>query len=269
MSNSSSSPSAGRKAPLCFPDAAEASRWVAAEVAALIRSRQQAGAELVLGFPTGVTPVGFFAELVRLHREEGLSFANVTTFTLDEYYGVAPQDTRSYRHYIRHHLAAHVDLRPERVLSVDGRVPSDQIARECAAYEAKIHAAGGIDLQLLGIGRNGHIGFNEPGTPRDSRTHLARIAESTRQDSAHEFGGADLVPQTAIAMGVASICAARRIILLAFGPRKAAVVQQAVEGPVTEQVPASVLQEHPDALFVLDAEAASALKSPPRMASLW
>lgn len=248
-----------------FPDAEAASIAVAREIGALIRERTSLERPCVLGLATGSTPIGVYAELVRMHREEQLSFANVATFNLDEYYPIEPDDLQSYRRFMREHLFDHVDIDPRRVHIPDGTVPLDRVHEYAQRYEEAIADAGGLDLQLLGIGRTGHIGFNEPGSARDSVTRLITLDRVTRRDAASDFFGLELVPRRAITMGVGTILAARRVILLAFGEHKAAIVAQAVEGDVTPHVAASFLQQHPNAAVVLDAAAAADLtryKSP-------
>jgi len=242
-----------------FPGSLDASRAVAAEIAALIRQRQAENRPVVLGLATGSTPVSLYAELVRLHREEKLSFANVTTFNLDEYYPLAPEHAQSYRSFMRRHLFDHVDLDPARTHLPSGTVAKADVDAHCAAYEAAIRAAGGIDFQILGIGRTGHIGFNEPGSPRHSLTRLVTLDPLTRRDAAGDFGGNDATPRYALTMGVRSILDARRVVLMAWGQHKAEIVRTAIEGEVNSHVSASFLQEHPAALFVLDTAAAGAL----------
>ncbi|MDP2137565.1 MAG: glucosamine-6-phosphate deaminase, partial [Candidatus Didemnitutus sp.] len=242
-----------------FSDSREASLAVAAEMAALIRRRQKEGRPCVLGLATGSTPVSVYAELVRLHREEGLSFANVTTFNLDEYYPLPPEHPQSYRGFMRTHLFDHVDLDPVRTHVPSGTVAKAEVDGQCAAYEAAIRAAGGIDFQILGIGRTGHIGFNEPGSPRHSLTRLVVLDPLTRRDAAGDFGGDAATPRHAITMGVRSILDARRIVLMAWGQHKADIVRDAVEGEVTSHLTASFLQEHADATYVVDAAAAGSL----------
>lgn len=240
-------------------DSERASRAVAAEIARLIRERATAGRRAVLGLATGSTPQGVYQELVRLHRDEGLSFRNVTTFNLDEYWPMAPEALQSYRRFMREHLFDLVDIDPAQTHVPDGTVARDSVARWCDQYEASIRAAGGIDLQLLGVGRTGHVGFNEPGSPRGSRTRLIALDRVTRMDAASDFFGERNVPRQAITMGVGTILDARRIVLMAFGEHKAGIVRQAVEGPVTPTIAASFLQNHPDATFVLDPAAAAEL----------
>jgi glucosamine-6-phosphate deaminase len=242
-----------------FPDAEQASVAVAREIAALIRERASLDRPCVLGLATGSTPISVYAELVRLHRDEGLSFAGVTTFNLDEYYPITPDELQSYHRYMREHLFDHVDIDPRRVHIPDGTVPAERVHDYARAYEEAIRDAGGLDLQILGIGRTGHIGFNEPGSARDSRTRLITLDRVTRRDAASDFFGLDLVPRRAITLGVGTILDARRVLLMAFGEHKSDVVAKAVEGPVTARIAASYLQQHPDASFVLDAAAAAGL----------
>ncbi len=239
--------------------AEQASAAVAGEIAALVRQRAAEKKPCVLGLATGSTPIGVYAELVRLHREEGLSLANVVTFNLDEYFPMQPFELQSYRRFMREHLFDLVDIRPENAHVPDGTIPVEQVADYCRAYEQQIKAVGGLDLQLLGIGRTGHIGFNEPGSPADSRTRLIALDRVTRMDAASDFFGEEHVPRRAITMGVGTILESRRIIMMAFGEGKAVVVAQAVEGPITQTVAASFLQNHPNALVVLDEAAAASL----------
>lgn len=242
-----------------FDSPEAACRQVAAEIAGLIRNRTSLGRSTVLGLATGNTPLPLYRELIRLHREEDLSFSSVITFNLDEYIGLDRNHPESYWSFMRRNLFDHVDVKDENIHLPSGTVPDEEIPAHCAAYEKAILMAGGIDLQILGIGRTGHIGFNEPGTPMDSRTQRIHLDEITRLDAAPAFGGIDQVPTQAITMGCGTILEARRIALLAWGQRKAEIVSEAIEGPVTEQVSASFLQNHGDATFFLDRESASAL----------
>ncbi|HEY0946038.1 MAG TPA: glucosamine-6-phosphate deaminase [Opitutaceae bacterium] len=247
-------------APLAvFASSSEGAQAVAAEIAALIRARQREGRDVVLGLATGSTPVSVYAELVRLHREAGLSFGNVTTFNLDEYYGLPPEHEQSYRHFMRQHLFDHVDLASERTHVPDGMVAKSAVDAFCADYEEMIRKAGGIDFQILGIGRTGHIGFNEPGSQRRSITRLVALDPLTRRDAAGDFGGDEHTPHQAITMGVRTIMNARRVVLMAWGQHKAGIVRAAVEGEVTPHVTASFLQEHEHVTFVLDEAAAGSL----------
>ena len=242
-----------------FGSSLEASHCVASEIAELIRSRQRAGRKAVLGLATGSTPVSLYAELVRLHREEGLSFANVVTFNLDEYYPISPAHLQSYSHFMRVHLFDAVDIPPGQVHVPDGTVPKGRVDAYCGAFEEEIRAAGGIDFQILGIGRTGHIGFNEPGSSLRSITRLVALDPLTRRDAAGDFGGDDATPHFALGMGVRTILSARRIVLMAWGQHKADIVRTAIEGECSAQVPASFLQEHDNAVFVLDQAAAGEL----------
>lgn len=235
----------------------QASLAVAHEIAGLIRQRATEGRSCVLGLATGSTPTGVYAELVRMHREEGLSFSNVISFNLDEYFPMNPTSLQSYVRFMREHLFDHVDIKQWNL--PDGQCPPEQVGAFCADYERRIEAAGGLDLQLLGIGRTGHVGFNEPGSSQDSRTRMITLDRITRQDAAADFFGEEFVPHRAITMGVGTIMQARRVILMAFGEGKAQVVARAVEGPVTPAIAASQLQHHADAQFILDDAAAAEL----------
>jgi glucosamine-6-phosphate deaminase len=242
-----------------FPRAQDACAAVAGEIAALIRERAAENKTAVLGLATGSTPVRLYRELIRMHREEGLSFKNVVTFNLDEYYPIEPDNKESYFRFMHEQLFNHIDIDPKNLNIPTGTVERKQVYASCRAYEAKIQAAGGVDIQILGIGRSGHIGFNEPGSSRDSRTRMITLDRITRQDAAKDFLGEANVPRYAITMGVATILEARKIFLMAWGEGKAEIVQRAVEGAVTSAVSASFLQEHPEAVFILDEAAAGEL----------
>jgi glucosamine-6-phosphate deaminase len=242
-----------------FADRSTAAKAVAAEIAALIRVRAEERRPVVLGLATGSTPVPLYAELVRLHREERLSFAHVTTFNLDEYYGLQPNHPQSYRQFMQSQLFDHVDILPANTHVPRGTVPLSEVEAHCARYEEAIRAAGGIDYQILGIGRTGHIGFNEPGSQRASRTRLVVLDPLTRRDAAPDFGDERSTPRQAITIGVRTILEARRVVLMAWGGKKAAIACAAVEGDATSAVPASFLQEHDHAVFVLDRDAAADL----------
>ena len=232
---------------------------IAREIRGLIERNRATGRPTVLGLATGSTPVPLYRELIRLHREEGLSFRDVTTFNLDEYYGVPRTHPESYWRFMHEQLFAHIDIAPERVHVPDGMVPRERVFADCQAYEEKIRQAGGLDLQILGIGRTGHIGFNEPGSGRESRTRLVTLDAMTRHDAARDFLGEENVPRHAITMGVGTILEARRIILMAWGRAKAVIVAEAIENPVLESLPASFLQAHPAAEVHLDEAAAGEL----------
>jgi glucosamine-6-phosphate deaminase len=244
---------------LVFRSSAEASRHVALLIEALIRTNNSAGRPTVLGLPTGSTPVGMYRELIRMHREEGLDFSRVITFNLDEYYPMSPQDRHSYHAWMWENFFKHVNIRPENIHIPDGTVPLDRMEEYCAEYEQAIRRAGGIDLMVLGIGRTGHIGFNEPGSPPTSRTRLVTLDPVTRRDAASGFFGEENVPHQAITMGIGTILEARKIVLLAFGEHKAAVVRKAVEEEPSDAIAASFLQRHLDATFILDEAAAAEL----------
>ncbi len=242
-----------------FASSLKASHAVAREIADLIRSRAKAGHKVVLGLATGSTPTGVYAELVRMHRVVGLSFKNVLTFNLDEYFPMKPDELQSYVRFMNEHLFDHIDIDKVNVHVPDGTVGRDAVWQHCAQYEQQIKDAGGIDLQILGIGRTGHVGFNEPGSSRESKTRLITLDSVTRRDAASDFFGEENVPHKAITMGLSTILSARKVILMAWGEGKARVVKRAVEGEVTTQVAASFLQQHPTARFVIDAAAAADL----------
>lgn len=235
-------------------DSAAASRSAADFVAALVRRKPEA----VLGLATGSTPVALYRELIRQHREDGLDFSNCTTFNLDEYIGLGAGHNASYRHYMQEKLFGQINVRPERTHLPDGL--SGDIPAQCAAYEKQITRAGGIDVQILGIGTDGHIGFNEPTSSLASRTRIKTLTERTRRDNAPYFPSPDAVPHHVITMGIGTIMEARAIVLLAFGEAKAAAVAAMVEGPVTAMLPASALQYHPVVKIVLDEPAAGRLR---------
>lgn len=242
-----------------FESSAAVNRAVASEIASLIRARASSGRRAVLGLATGSTPVGVYDELVRLHQEEGLSFRNVVTFNLDEYWPMKRDELQSYHRFMREYLFDHVDIEPGSWNIPDGEQALADVDAFCQQYERRIAEAGGIDLQLLGIGRTGHIGFNEPGSPRESRTRLIWLDHVTRMDASSDFFGEWNVPRRAVTMGVGTILSARRVLLLAFGEHKARIVRRAVEGEVSQSVSASFLQDHPSAQFVLDPAAAAEL----------
>ena len=208
----------------------------------------------ILGGATGSTPLGLYAELVRLNKAGEISFKDASSFNLDEYVGLDGTHDQSYRYFMDHNLFDHIDIDKSRT-----RVPSGIDVSDPAAYDKEIEAAGGVDLQLLGIGNNGHIGFNEPGTPFGSLTHIVELTESTREANKRFFKSIDEVPTHAVTMGVKTFMQARSIILMAIGPAKAPIMKEMLQGPVTENVPASVLQLHPDVTVYMDYEAAKLL----------
>ena len=208
----------------------------------------------ILGGATGSTPLGLYAELVRLNKAGEISFKDASSFNLDEYVGLDGTHDQSYRYFMDHNLFDHIDIDKSRT-----RVPSGIDVSDPAAYDKEIETAGGVDLQLLGIGNNGHIGFNEPGTPFGSLTHIVELTESTREANKRFFKSIDEVPTHAVTMGVKTVMQARSIILMAIGPAKAPIMKEMLQGPVTENVPASVLQLHPDVTVYMDYEAAKLL----------
>jgi glucosamine-6-phosphate deaminase len=240
-------------------NAKDASIHVARSIGLAIRQKQQDGEQIVLGLATGSTPIRIYEELVRLHREEGLSFKNVVTFNLDEYYPMRPDAMQSYVRFMKEYLFDHIDIPAGNINIPDGTIAFEDVERFCTAYEKKIDAAGGIDIQILGIGRTGHIGFNEPGSWENSLTRLVKLDSLTRRDAIKDFILEDSVPYRAITMGIGSIFKARQIYLLAWGEHKADVVRQAIEGEISSSVPASYLQLHKNIKVVLDEGAAEDL----------
>jgi len=250
---------------IVFPSSGHAARHLALMIESLIRQNNSAGRATVLGLPTGSTPVGLYRELIRLHREAGLDFSRVVTFNLDEYFPMQPDDPQSYRRWMQETFFNHVNIPPQNVHVPDGTIKPEDAEEYCQRYEQKVRRAGGIDLQVLGIGRTGHIGFNEPGSARHSRTRMVTLDPVTRRDAAGSFFGEENVPHQALTMGVGTILDARKVVLLAFGEHKAPIVRRAVEGPISDAVTASYLQQHPDATFLLDQAAAgdlTALRTP-------
>ncbi len=239
---------------------------VADRIESIMRANAGSGRRTVLGLATGSTPIGVYRELIRRHREQQLSFADVETFNLDEYWPMATDSIHSYHRFMWENFFSHIDIPAAQVHLPPGTVSREHAAAACSAYEAAIVAAGGIDFQLLGIGKTGHIGFNEPGSGRDSRTRLVTLDAITRKDAAADFFGAEHVPREAITMGVATIMDAREIAILATGEHKSAIVRRAVEGVVDLEVAATFLQSHPGTTFFLDAAAAVDLT---RIATPW
>jgi glucosamine-6-phosphate deaminase len=248
-----------------FKNSEEASVFVANEIASLVKIRQLEGKPCVLGLATGSTPTRVYAELVRIHKEDRLSFKNVITFNLDEYYPMEPDSLQSYVRFMKEHLFNHIDIPKKNIHIPDGTLPKDKVQDFCIQYEKKIESLGGIDLQVLGVGRTGHIGFNEPGSSERTVTRLITLDQVTRVDAASDFFGEENVPRKAITMGVGTILKAKRIIMMAWGEGKANIVQRAVEGTITDQVPSTFLQKHTNTLVVLDDAASSkltAIKTP-------
>lgn len=241
------------------PTAKAGAKAVAAEIAALIREKQAANQRCVLGLATGSTPKSLYAELVRLHKEEGLSFKNVITFNLDEYYPMEPDALQSYHRFMKEQLFNHIDIPAGQYFIPDGTQPKDKMKAYCEQYDKQLEAVGGIDLQVLGIGNNGHIGFNEPGSSINSHTRLVTLDNSTRLANGYDFSNMSQVPRLAISMGIGTIMKSKKIILLAWGSHKARIVARSVEGASSEAVPASLLQQHPNTKFVIDEQAAEEL----------
>ncbi|MCL6505093.1 MAG: glucosamine-6-phosphate deaminase [Pirellulales bacterium] len=231
----------------------EVARHAARIVADLVRRKPKC----VLGLATGSTPLGMYAELIRMHREEGLDFSKVVTFNLDEYVGLEPAHPQSYRYFMDEHFFRHINIDPRHTHVPDGRALD--FDAHCQQYEKLIRDCGGIDLQVLGIGRDGHIAFNEPGSSLGSRTRLKTLTAETVRDNARFFGSEEAVPRLAITMGVGTILESRQCLLLACGSSKARAVRDTVEGPITAQVTASALQLHRDVICILDEQAAAML----------
>ena len=236
-----------------------ASTAIAAEIADLITEKQSLDEFCVLGLATGSSPKSVYKELIRLHKEEGLSFENVVCFNLDEYYPMNPDALQSYVKFMHEQLFDHIDIKPENIYIPEGTTSKASVADFCYGYEEKIDKYGGLDIQVLGIGRTGHIGFNEPGSSSQSITRLVNLDSITRIDAASDFFGEENVPVKAITMGVGTIMKARRIIIMAWGEAKSGIVAQAIENQPSDNVPASYLQFHPNTSFVLDAAAGSEL----------
>ncbi|WP_214073185.1 glucosamine-6-phosphate deaminase [Mucilaginibacter sp. dw_454] len=242
-----------------YPDQQIASIKVARRIADLIIAKQKNNEQAILGLATGVTPIKVYAELVRMHKQEGVSFKNVITFNLDEYYPMQPTSAQSYVTFMNDNLFNHIDIDKNNIHIPDGTLAQNDVAQFCLKYEQKITALGGLDLQILGIGRTGHIGFNEPGSAPNSGTRLVTLDDLTRGDAARDFGGKENVPTKAITMGIGTIFKANEIILMAWNEKKAAIVKKAVEDEISGEVPATYLQLSDNVEFVLDEGAASAL----------
>ncbi len=242
-----------------FDDSNEASITVAQEIAQLIIEKQLKKETCVLGLATGSSPIKVYEELVRMHNDEGLSFENVVTFNLDEYFPMDQDSIHSYHYFMHEHLFNHINILPENVHIPDGTVESDEVYQYCIDYEMRIKQAGGLDFQLLGIGRTGHIGFNEPGSHLNSGTRSITLDHVTRADAAPSFLGIENVPRKAITMGISTIQKAKRVVLLAWGINKAHILKETIEGEISSTVPATYLQLHGNTTFILDKEASSEL----------
>lgn len=242
-----------------FKNSAEASIIVAQEIAQIIKSKQAKNKTCVLGLATGSSPIKVYEELVRMHKEEGLSFNNVITFNLDEYYPMAKKSNQSYYYFMHQHLFNHIDINPENVNIPDGSVTFEDLNQYCIDYENRIKDAGGLDFQLLGIGRTGHVGFNEPGSHINSGTRIITLDHITRVDASSDFNGIDNVPKRAVTMGVSTILRSKRIVLMAWGQNKASIIKRTIQGEISSEVPATFLQNHNNTTFILDEGAASEL----------
>lgn len=242
-----------------FDSSLSGSRAVADEIATLIRQKQDEGLPCVLGLATGSSPISVYNQLIKLHQDEGLSFKNVITFNLDEYFGLKPNDINSYHFFMHENLFDHIDIKAENINIPSGNLDRKKIRDYCKAYEKKINQLGGLDFQLLGIGRTGHVGFNEPGSNINSQTRLVTLDHLTRYDAAGAFYGIENVPSKAITMGIKTILSAKRIVLLAWGTNKSKIIQKAVEGDLNPNIPTTYLQEHNNTTLVLDHQSASGL----------
>ena len=244
---------------IIYENSQEASYYVAQEIISLVTQRQKERKKMVLGLATGSTPIKVYDYLVQAHKEQGVSFSNVISFNLDEYFPMDAESIHSYVRFMREHLFDHLDIPAHQINIPDGQQNKESVRAYCQNYEQKIIDAGGIDIQILGIGRTGHIGFNEPGSSLKSKTRLVRLDRITRLDAASDFFGKENVPSKAITMGVGTIMGAKRIILMAWGEGKANIIKQAVEGPIQESVPATFLQNHQNCDFIIDRAAATSL----------
>jgi len=242
-----------------YDDNKQASKYIAQEIAQTIKDKNAKGETCVLGLATGSSPIRVYKELVRLHREEGLSFKNVVTFNLDEYFPMPKESIQSYVYFMNHNLFNHIDIPKENINIPDGTLEENQIYDFCQAYEQKIVEFGGIDIQILGIGRTGHVGFNEPGSGIDSPTRLISLDSITMRDAAGDFGALENVPRRAITMGVRTIMNARRVFLMAWGEKKADIIKRTIEGDISESIPATFLQKHENVEFILDQACATSL----------
>lgn len=229
------------------------------EAARIVANAVRQNPEMRLGLATGSTTIGVYRELVQMYKEESLDFSRVVTFNLDEYLGISPEHPQSFHHFMKEHFFSHVNLEPRNIHIPDGTISGDY-EKYCEGYEAEIERAGGIDLQLLGIGRNGHIGFNEPTSSFASKTRLKVLSKATVEDNRKFFSAGESMPRLAITMGIGTILACRRVLMLATGAAKAAAVANAIEGPITTSITASALQLHADATAIVDEQAAGKLK---------
>jgi glucosamine-6-phosphate deaminase len=244
---------------ITFKSSIKASVLVAQEIAQLIKEKQKEKANCILGLATGSSPIKVYEELVRMHKEDGLSFENVVTFNLDEYYPMDKNNIQSYFYFMHEHLFNHINIPPQNINIPDGKISLEGLRQYCVDYEMKIKKFGGLDFQLLGIGRTGHIGFNEPGSHSNSGTRVITLDHITRVDAAPSFLGIENVPRKAITMGIGTVKNAKRIILLAWGANKSEIIKQTIEGEITSNVPASYLQQHQNTTCIMDEEASTEL----------
>lgn len=235
-----------------FENSLQGAKWVAKQIAELIEYKDRNNENCVLGLATGGTPIEVYRELIRLHKEEGLSFSNVITFNLDEYYPIQQEDIQSYYHFMYENLFEHIDIPPENINIPKGNILNQKMEEYCFEYDEKIRRCGGIDIQILGIGRTGHIGFNEPGSDIDSKTRFIELNDVTRTDAIAQFKEKDLVPFHAITMGIETIMNSNRILLMAWGENKAEIVNKAIHAEITHEIPATFLQQHTNTEFILD-----------------
>jgi|TARA_B110000037_G_scaffold21807_1_gene24350 glucosamine-6-phosphate deaminase len=242
-----------------FENSDEGSICIAKEIADLIKRKQKKNKLCILGLATGSSPIRVYEELVRMHKEDGLSFSNVVSFNLDEYYTMETESIHSYHYFMYQHLFNHIDIKPENVNIPDGTVSSEELHQYCIDYDLKINEYGGLDFQLLGIGRTGHIGFNEPGSHYNSGTRSITLDPVTRADAASSFLGIENVPKKAITMGIGTVRKAKRIVLLGWGANKSAILKETIEGEISSEVPATYLQEHKNTTFVINEEASEEL----------
>lgn len=242
-----------------FETGMQVAKHAAQIIARLIRERSELGQRTVLGLPTGSTPVGTYRELIRLHRDEGLDFSSVVVFGLDEYVGLPADSPQSHRQWLHEHFLKMVNIQPENVYLLDGQLTGGDIDLHCRRYDEAIQHTGGFDIVLLGIGRNGHIGYNEPFSVRKSRTRLCTLDPITRQSAANDFFGEDNVPTQALTVGLGTILSARRVLLMALGEHKSTIIRETLEGAITDRVPATFLQDHGDVRVLLDVAAAGKL----------
>ncbi|MDA9596148.1 glucosamine-6-phosphate deaminase, partial [Flavobacteriaceae bacterium] len=242
-----------------FDNSQEASTLIAREICDLVKSKQEKNKNCVIGFATGSSPTKVYQEIIKIHNDESLSFNNVITFNLDEYFPIEKDDNNSYHNFMKENLFNHIDIPKENINIPSGDISEKDITKFCSNYEKKIEKNGGIDIQLLGIGRTGHIGFNEPGSHFNSTTRLITLDHTTRFDASKSFNGIENVPSKAITMGIRTIFNSKRIIMMAWGIQKGLIVKKSVENNITSLIPTTYLQNHKNTTLVLDKECSSEL----------